>query len=155
MLDTMARLTSRPAKEVEQAKMHSGKAGGSVAKDVRDGKVAHRDIRGEIDVAAYEHAREAKKRSPLFAMFGKAPADSIAKITKEDSVGERLMDIKKALGNIELDEDIEIVKRLAFECGYASKRFEKWQTTFTNPRPSKAMPVKAIDCSAAARGSAA
>jgi hypothetical protein len=133
-IERMAERTKRPAREVEVAKRASGNAGKRVAKDVREGNVAPRDIRGQVDVEAYRHAREAKKQTPLFSMFGKSLAESIAKIAKSDGIGEKLAEIKRSLGQLTFDEDIEIVKRLAFECGSAAERFEKWQTAFTNPK---------------------
>jgi uncharacterized small protein (DUF1192 family) len=133
-LERMAKVTKRPPKEVESAKRHSGKAGARVARDVRAGRVATRDIRGQVDVEAYRHAREAKKQSPLFSMFGKSLAESIAKIAKADGVAEKLNEIKKSLNVLTFDEDVQVVKRIAFECESASERFDKWHTTFANPQ---------------------
>jgi ParB/RepB/Spo0J family partition protein len=142
-LERMAKTTGRPSSETESAKRHSGKAGGRVARDVRAGKVATKDIRGQVDVEAYRHAKEAKKQSPLFSMFGKSLADSIAKIAKSDGLAEKFNDIKKALGVLTFDEDVEVVKRIAFECEGASKRFTKWHVTFSDPR-TKVVKLKEI-----------
>jgi hypothetical protein len=143
MLERMAKKTKLPARDVEQAKHHSGKAGVRVARDVREGRVAQRDIRGQVDVEAYRHAKEVKRQSPLFSMFGKSLADSIARIAKDDSIGEKLREIKSALGNITLDDDVQVVKRIALECEGASGRFDKWAMTFSDPK-KKVVPLKEV-----------
>lgn len=142
-LERMAVKTKRPASEIEQGKKAVGKAGTRVARDVRSGKVAPRDIRSKVDVEAYRFAKGAKRQSPLFAAFGKALADSIGKVAKDDSIAEKCTEIKKALGKIETDDDIHIVKRLAFECEGASRRFDKWATTFADPK-KKVVKLKQI-----------
>jgi ParB family transcriptional regulator, chromosome partitioning protein len=133
-IERIAKKTNRPVKEVTAAKRESGKAGARVAKGVRAGSVAPRDIRGQVDVEAYRHAREAKKQTPLFSMFGNGLVESIRKIASKESIGEKFDEVKKSLGLLTLDDDIEIVKRIALECGNASERFAKWQTAFANPK---------------------
>jgi hypothetical protein len=68
------------------------------------------------------------------SMFGASLAGSIAKIAESDAIGEKLAKIKQSLDVLTFDEDIEIVKRVAFECGQAAERFEKWQTAFSDPK---------------------
>lgn len=143
MLERMAKKTQTPPRETEQAKKASGKAGERVARNVRGGKVAHRDIRGQVDVEAYRHAKEVKKQTPLFSMFGKSLIESIARVAKDDSVGEKLHEVKSALGHIMLDDDIHIVKRIALECTNASERFDKWATVFSDPK-KKVVPLKEV-----------
>jgi ParB-like chromosome segregation protein Spo0J len=133
-IERMAKKTNRPAKEVAAAKRESGKAGVRVAKDVRAGRVAPKEIRGQVDVEAYRHAREAKKENPLFSMFGNSLIESIRKMASTDSAAEKFEEIKKSLALLTLDEDIEIVKRIAFECGSAAERFGKWQKAFADPK---------------------
>ena len=143
-IERMAKTTQRPKKEVEHAKQHSGKAGGRVARDVRAGKISQREIRGQVDVEAYRYAKEDKKQSPLFAMFGKSLADNIGKIAKSDALAEKLNEIKKSLDVLTFEEDVQIVKRLALECENASERFEKWHVTFANPK-HKVVKLKEIE----------
>jgi hypothetical protein len=133
-IERMAKKTNRPAKEVAAAKRESGKAGVRVAKDVRAGRVAPKEIRGQVDVEAYRHAREAKKENPLFSMFGNSLIESIRKMASTDSAAEKFEEIKKSLALLTLDEDIDIVKRIAFECGSAAERFGKWQKAFADPK---------------------
>jgi hypothetical protein len=141
MLERMGKKTQRPAAEIERSKKISARAGGRVAKDVRSGRLAARDIRGAIDVHAYRAGKE--KKSPLFAMFGKSLADQIEKVCKHDNIAEKFNEIKKALNMLTEDDDIEVVKLLAVRCEAAAGRFETWQRTFTNPK-RKVVPLKEI-----------
>jgi ParB-like chromosome segregation protein Spo0J len=133
-IEKMATVTQRPTVEVTKAKKISGRAGVRVARDVREGRVALKDIRGQVDVEAYRHAREAKKQSPLFSMFGKSLADSIAKIARSDALAEKFNEVKRSLNMLTFDEDVQVVKRIALECENASDRFEGWRKTFHNPQ---------------------
>lgn len=142
-LEKMAKQTGRSATEVERGKKASGAAGKRVARGVRGGKIAPRDIRGQVDVEAYRHAKDAKKQSPLFAMFAKSLVDSIARLAKDDTIQEKLTEIKKALGKLTMDDDIHVVKRIAFECEGAAKRFDKWAGVFSDPK-KKVVPFKTI-----------
>lgn len=132
-VERMAKTTGRPAREVEQVKKTYGKAGKQVAKDIRSGVVPTKGIRGQVDYAAYRHSREAKKKTPLFAVFGVALAQQVAKVAQNDMIAERFRDVKKSLGDLTFAEDLEIVKRLALECENASERFSSWHRTFSNP----------------------
>lgn len=143
-LEKMAKQTNRPAAEIQKAKKASGKAGVRVADDLRKGRVAPRDIKGQVDVAAYRHAKEAKAQTPLFAMFGKSVADSISKMLKSDSVGERLQEIHRALGSISMPEDLEIVKRISFECETVSERADRWSKALSHPGKGKVVPLTQI-----------
>jgi hypothetical protein len=52
-LEKMAKVTNRSAKELETAKHYYGTAGKHVARSIREGRIANRDIRGNIDVEAF------------------------------------------------------------------------------------------------------
>jgi hypothetical protein len=125
-LDKMAASAKRHAKEVEQAKRHIAKAVVQTAKDVKAGHVAQRDIRSHLDVQAYRHAKDADRATPLFAAFGKALSDSIAKMLNGDAASEKLQAVVESLGKIELDTDREIVKRLQFDMGALGERVDTW-----------------------------
>jgi hypothetical protein len=144
-VERMAAKTQRPAAEVEETKKIIGRAGGRVANKVRAGKVAHTNIRGEVDAEAFATAKEAKKQMPLFSLFGKSLIDQVDKVaTKYDSIGQKFHEIKGSLNQITERSDVEIVKKIAFACELASKRFDDWQTTFTNPK-TKVVKLKAIE----------
>jgi len=142
MLERMAKATQRPAREVEVAKRVSGRAGRQVAKDVRAGNIAPREIRGRVDVAAFQGSRTAKP-TPLFAMFGKSLVDQIAKVCQGDVIHEKFLQIQKSLNMIELPEDVQTVQRVALACTHAAERFMKWEKVFTNPK-TKVVSFKAL-----------
>jgi len=52
----------------------------------------------------YQHAKQAKQTSTLFALFRKSLAESISRIAKSDVVAERLDQIKRSLGVTDLDD---------------------------------------------------
>jgi ParB/Sulfiredoxin domain len=143
MLEKMAKNTARPPKEIEAAKKVSGKAGERTARDVKAGRVSPRNIRGTVDTHAYRHAREAKQQTPLFAMFGKQLIELIRRCALDDAIGEKLREIKKSMSLITTEEDLRLVKGIAFECEGASERFAHWQKAFTDPK-TKVVPLKAI-----------
>jgi len=132
-LEAMAKKTGRPEAEVEQAKKTIGRAGGFVADDVRKGRVSNRDIRGRVELEAYRHSKEAKKRTPLFEQFGMALAGRIGEYMQKDATAEKLAEVRKALGADLMSEDVAIVKRIGFECEALSDRSAKWAKTFANP----------------------
>lgn len=140
-LDAMAKTSGRPTRELNQAKQAYGKAAASVAKDVREGVTPQREIKGRVDLAASGFSRD--KTSPLFAVAGKALVEGIARMMDSDAAGQKLREIEKALHLIELDDDLNIVKRIAFECGALSERSAKWQRRFTDPE-KKVVKLKEI-----------
>jgi hypothetical protein len=80
MLDKLGKMGNRPAAEIARDKRHVGTAARTVAKDVREGSINHRNIRSAIDYRAVNKSSTAKgKPSPLFAAFAKEVADGIHK----------------------------------------------------------------------------
>ena len=142
-MDEMAKTTGRPKSETERAKKVYGKAGSQVARDVREGRVAKRDIRGRVETEAYEIARHQKKKSPLFEKFGKDLADSISRMLNSDTANEKLEQIQSSLNDIMLDDDLSIVERLGFECNQLSKRALKWERSLIAPQ-QKVVKLKQI-----------
>lgn len=133
MIDRMARRTERPAKEAEQAKKAVGRAGKDVARDVRQGRVADRDIGGRVDVGTLRESRQADKPSPLFKAFARNLLASLDRMLDTDITGEKLREVKEALKLIETDEDLTVVSDLSYVCGKIEKRAAKWKLTFENP----------------------
>lgn len=142
MVEKMAKVTNRPTREVEQVKTAYAKAGKLVANSLRRGTVASRDIRGEVDREVIRTTRM-EKPSPLFVKFGSMLADQIAKVCRDDMILTKFEEIKRSLNNIELAEDVQVVKRIGMECGHASERFQRWQKTFSDPR-TKVVKLKEI-----------
>lgn len=132
-LERMGRQTQRPAKEIEKAKDTVGTAGRVVARDIREGRVASRDIRGRVDVETLRAAGKHEAPSPLFASFGRSLAATLDKMLDSDAVGLKLAEIKDALKNIETDEDLSIVSDVAYACSKVEKRAAKWKLAFENP----------------------
>jgi hypothetical protein len=127
-IDKLAKVTQRPAEEVKAAKELVGKAAVTTAGKVRDGSVAQRDLRSQVDVEAMRHARQDKvKPSPLFAVFAKGLSDSLEKMLQHDAAADRLTEIANAVGMVTMDEDREVLRRVDFNLGEVAARAVKWQ----------------------------
>lgn len=133
-LEEMAKKTGRPAAEIVDAKRVVSQAGSRVADALRKGEVAPRDIRSTVELESYRHAKEAKRHTPLFAKFGNDIADRIGTMLKTDTTADKLQEIKDALGQIETQDDLEVVDRIAFECKHLTRRADKWFTVFADPK---------------------
>lgn len=123
-LDSIGKLSKRPAKETEAAKQQVAKAIRTTADQARDGSVAKRDLRGALDTNTYIHAKEAKVKSPLFAEFGTALCDRIAQICSGDKIDERTAAMLEAIYAIESDEDLRVAGRAVFEMAEAASRLK-------------------------------
>jgi len=88
-------------------------------------------LRGQVDVNAYRHAREAKKQSPLFAKFAKDASESVAKFLDSDKLAEKLSEIQKNLGMLSLDDDKQALKRLDYELEALGERAGIWRKRLT------------------------
>lgn len=127
-IDKLAKVTQRPAEEVKAAKELVGKAAVTTASKVREGSVAQRDLRSQVDVEAMRHARAEKaKPSPLFAVFAKGLSDSLEKMLQSDAAADRLSEIANAVGMVTMDEDKEVLRRVDFHLGEVAVRATKWQ----------------------------
>jgi ParB-like chromosome segregation protein Spo0J len=140
MVEKMAVKTGRPAGEVERVKKSIGRAGQYVAKQVREGKVSHRNISGEVTAESFR-AVGAKKPTPLFKAFASSLITQIGKVAKDDVLADRFHEIRKVLSSLEMQDDIDTVQYVAMACGHAADRFTKWQTTFSDPK-KKVVPLK-------------
>ena len=132
--ERLGKKTGQTAAAIEATKQLASRAGAYAAKQAREGKVAPRDLRGTVDVEVYRGIQKSKKQTPMFAVFGKAVLSQINKIVNGDMLDQRLTQIKKSLGQIEMAEDATIVKHIAIECQAAGERFLKWNRTFTDPK---------------------
>jgi hypothetical protein len=72
MLDKLGMTGNRPAAEIARDKRHVGTAARTVAKDVREGSINHRNIR-----SAARPGRWTRGRSPEGAKFRRQGADAI------------------------------------------------------------------------------
>jgi len=132
----------RPAREIEQAKRHVGKAATKTAQDVRSGKVAQRDLRGQVDVHAYRSAKDSKP-TPLFAVFGRAIAESISKMVCTDTAAEKLEEIAKVVGKVTLDDDKACLRHIDFALAELGERSSNWRQRLT-PKGQNVVPLKLL-----------
>jgi len=132
----------RPAREIEQAKRHVGKAARQTAQDSRAGRVAQRDLRGKVDVHAYRNAKDAKP-TPLFAVFGKAIAESISKMVCTDTVAEKLEEIVKVVGKVTLEEDKASLRHIDFALAELGERSGNWRKRLA-PKGQNVVPLKLL-----------
>ena len=115
------------SEQIERAK--GDVAGGArlAASGIREGRVAKRDIRGEVDVHSHRAGLKRGRAHPLFHEFAGRLAGQLAQMLEKDGVAERLREIKKALPKLEMQEDIETVERVLLHLGHIEKRASKWQ----------------------------
>jgi hypothetical protein len=141
--EALARKTKTDIKDVERAKEHTAKAGKDVAERVKDGSVAQRNIRNEIDHGAFQRAAKDNKPTPLFAVFAEDLVRSIARLGADDGVGRKLQEVESALPRIEMQSDFDVVRRITTECHNVARRFERWERTFSDPQ-RKVVPLREI-----------
>lgn len=135
----------RPKKEREQAKDSIAKAAKKTAQQARDGEVAQRDLRGKVDINAWEAANASKvKDSPLFAIFGKALCDSLNKMLKTDTNAEKLKQVSAAINKVSLRDDLEILDQLRLELSWLKERVSDWETRLI-PTEKKVSPFKTVE----------
>lgn len=105
-----------PAAHTAAAKKAVGKSVKTTARDSRDGVVAQKDLRGQVDVNAYKHANASKtKDTPLFAIFGNSLANSLNKMLQTDKTHEKLLEVISAIPQVVSEDDKGVVRRLSFE----------------------------------------
>jgi hypothetical protein len=114
------------------AQVAIGKAATITARDSREGRVARRDLRAAVDLNTLRIAGTDRERpSPLFAVFGQGLCDSVARVMNSDSIAERITEIEKVMGSIELEEDHAILRKLHHELRklrYRTQQAEKRTT---------------------------
>jgi hypothetical protein len=143
-IEKSAKIAGHTAQEVANAKRIVAKAGVATFDDIREGRVAKRDVRGTVDVHAYRLGKEANRQTPLFEVFAKSLTSQIERVAAADSISEKLHEIVNALGSIQMAEDVETVKRVSFECGEAAERFSNWERKLANPK-KRVVPLKQIE----------
>jgi len=132
-LDELGKQGQRPAREIEAAKKQVGKGAKETARQHKDGQLAQKDLRGQVDINAYRHAKKSKKVGPLLSVFAKSVADSLAKILKNDATSKKLAQIQEVLSDITLEEDKQVLNRIDFELGELADRSSTWRKRITLP----------------------
>lgn len=143
-LERVGRQQKHSHTQIERAKKHVGKAVVETARKVKAGTVAQRDIRGQVDLEAYRHAKDAKQVSPLFDAFGKALAESISKMLRDDTAATKLQAVVDSLGKIEQESDWAIVKRVLFELGDIQERAAGWHKKISR-KPATVTNLKLLE----------
>src|SRR5262245_15645818 len=143
-LERIGRERQQPRRNIESAQRTVSRSGRYVASKLRSGTVAPKNIRAEVDLHSFRAAAKDNNQSPLFATFAKPLIDQISKGCNDASIAAKFVEIKKSLGVLEMDEDVNSVKLIALQCGFASERFDKWKTTFTNPK-RKVVNLRALE----------
>jgi ParB-like nuclease domain len=132
-LEKLGTQSKRPRKEIDDAKEQMGKGAKETARQLRDGQIAQRELRGQVDVNAYRHAKESHKVGPLLSVFAKGLADNLGKMLKDDATARKLQAINDVLGDVTLDEDKQLLARIDFELGEVGSRSVMWQRRMTLP----------------------
>jgi hypothetical protein len=115
-IDKAGKAMGTPAAHTAAAKKAVGKSVKTTAKQSRDGTVAQKDLRGQVDVNAYKHANASKtKDTPLFAIFGNSLANSLNKMLQTDKTHEKLLEVISAIPQVSSEDDKGVVRRLSFE----------------------------------------
>jgi len=144
-INTAAKRTGASAAHVTQATRAVAKAVTTTAEQSRAGTVRKVDLRQQVDVNAYKHAKAFKaKNNPLFAQFGSVLANSVAKMLTQDTSAKKLSEVIAALGNVHSMEDKQTVARLAFELDALKHRADKLATAMVLPEV-KVVPLKALE----------
>jgi hypothetical protein len=114
-IDAVAKQRQLTPAAANRAKAHVAAATKAVAYAQRSGKVAMKDLRGEVDrVTASRVGATKGKNSPLFAIFADALVSQINKMLMNDSAAEKLEQIVKALPNVTLDADQKALRKIDF-----------------------------------------
>jgi ParB/RepB/Spo0J family partition protein len=123
--------TKRPMAEVKAAEKQIAKAVVKTAKEASRGEVRQTDLRSKVDINTYRFAKEAKKKSPLFAQFGKQLANCIDKMLMDDATKTKLENIQNSLPDITLNEDFAVMRSIDFALGELEKRAAKWRASLS------------------------
>jgi ParB/RepB/Spo0J family partition protein len=143
MIERLGKKGGRPTEEMDTHKRQVADAGRSVAKDYREGKVANREIKPEIDYRAVKEAAKADKPSPLFAPFAKEVAESIHKMLVDDRAAAKLADIEQALPIMTLEEDRLALRRIDFALAEHEETTGKWRKRLA-VKGQKVVPFKLL-----------
>lgn len=144
-IEKAAKVTKTPPKQVESAKKHVAKGAKVTADDVREGNIAQKDIRAEVDVNAYRSAATSKvKDTPLFAVFGKALVDRVKKMLASDASAEQLEEIAKSVNAVTMEADHAVLRQLGFEMSELGKRSEAWRKRLI-PTSEKVVGLRALE----------
>ncbi len=134
-LDALGKIGGRPATEIRKAKEQVAKGAKETIRQSRAGHVAQKDLRGQVDLNTYRHAKTSKVETPLFEQFGKQLADNVRKMLAADVTADKLKEVAKAVteGAIHTSVDKQIVARIDFELEQLGERTTNWRKRMVSP----------------------
>jgi len=131
-----------PTREVEAEKKKWAKAAKDTAAQVREHKVAPRDIRARV---AFNRAKmPAPKPSPLFAKYANDIAEYLKRALNNDTHAAKLSEIVQVLPQLSMLEDWEALRRLRVELVNLSERAEAWDRRL-EPSREKVVQLRALE----------
>lgn len=142
-MEALATANKAPKRDIDTAKRHIGRAATVTAKDYKEGRIAARDLRSQVDLNTYRYARDSNKASPLFAAFGNALIGQIERMLNNDAAAEKLAEVRKALGEITESEDRQMVQKLDLALEQLGDRAGDWRKKLTHPS-KKIVPLTSI-----------
>jgi ParB/RepB/Spo0J family partition protein len=131
---------------VAKQKGHVSHAAKSVAKQVREGKIAQKDSRKRVDMEAFSRQIKQDRGLPKFAKFGEALGDQISNMLTNDSTHEKLVEVEAMAAEATDPNDIRIIGRLVFELTHLAKRADDHigKLDLKRIKGASVMPLRAI-----------
>jgi len=127
-LEEMAKTNKYTPKETERAKSHIAAGAKAAAASSRQGIVAQKDLRKEVDRVANQRAGASKdKTNPLLSLYAKELADQIHKMLAEDSAASKLEEVVKAIPHITLEEDERGLRKIDFALAELEDKTASWR----------------------------
>jgi hypothetical protein len=117
-------------------------AGKQTIKDVREGKVANRDIRSTVDAHTFANVKGTKAELPLFRAFGKALTDQVYRYLRNDAVAEKLEQVVEALPQIVAEDDLSLVRQIGFDLEELESRSKNWRKKLKLPSEANVTPIQ-------------
>lgn len=130
--------------DIERVKRQMGKGAQRTAAEVREGKIAQRDIGGRVDGNTFGIMQRSKKRDPaLFRVFGDRLINSLYHIVNDDRLANKLREIEKSLAVIDDPSDVDTVDRVHDELRRLAKRADLWSDKIKRRKPT-VVPLTAL-----------
>jgi ParB/RepB/Spo0J family partition protein len=147
-LDKIGKTAKHTPQQVEAGKKQYAKAAKKTAGKVREGKIAKKDIRREVDLQAVGEAQRsrAKAPSPVMELAVKALCRDMGRVLQNDQYATKLAQIERALEPIMQDpEGPDSIDRVRFELEQIEGRAGRWQGRLHPSNVAKVVPLKAIE----------
>jgi ParB-like nuclease domain len=128
-IEQAGKLQKVDAAEISHAKRVVGNAARQTARDVKEGKIAKRDISRQVDVNTLEAAGKVAKQGklpPLFTQFCQTLVEVLAKTLNGDSLSERLRQIAEVLEHVIEPEDRAALRKVTSGLDEVANRARDW-----------------------------